>query len=335
MMFKESQDAIQKKWKDPEIKVSICCITYNHEKYIAEALDSFLAQQTNFAFEILIGEDKGTDNTLSIINEYKNKFPGIINVITSETNLGANGNIRNVIANAKGDYIAFCEGDDYWLDRDKIQKQYDLLMKNPDCKFAFHPAYALRPDNSRVKRFFKGENVQRFSVVDVLNTNGQFSPTSSYMFKKEVVTTLPSWFEDAPVGDLFIELYAMKDSDGIYLPSTMSVYRLFADNSWSSELKKDFTKNIETQKKIIKYTEICLSDFVKYEDIFKLRISRIYCDIATKFLLRKEYIQFKRFLEQSYLYHRSSSSKQKLYSKLKHAPHILYYFHKIKSLLNK
>ncbi|WP_320708533.1 glycosyltransferase family 2 protein, partial [Enterobacter cloacae] len=92
-MFKESQDAIQKKWKEPEIKVSICCITYNHEKYIAQALDSFLAQQTNFAFEILIGEDKGTDNTLSIINEYKNKFPGIIKVIASETNLGANGNI--------------------------------------------------------------------------------------------------------------------------------------------------------------------------------------------------------------------------------------------------
>lgn len=335
MMFKESQDAIQKKWKNPDIKVSICCITYNHEKYIAEALDSFLAQQTNFAFEILIGEDKGTDKTLSIINGYQDKFPEIIKVITSENNLGANGNIRNVIAKAKGDYIAFCEGDDYWLDRDKIQKQYDILTKNQDSKFCFHPAYALRPDNSRVKRFYKSDHVQRFTVADVLKTNGQFAPTSSYMFKKEVVATLPSWFEDAPVGDLFIELYAMKDSDGIYLPSAMSVYRLFADNSWSSKLKKDFIKNIETQKKIIKYTEICIPDFLKYEDLFKLRISRIYCDIATKFLLRKDYTTFQFSLEKSYTCHPASSSKQKFYLKLKNVPGILYCFHKIKSVLNK
>lgn len=334
-MFKESQETIQKKWKDSEIKVSICCITYNHEKYIAEALDSFLAQETNFAFEILIGEDKGTDSTLSIINGYQDKFPEIIKVITSDTNLGANGNIRNVIAKAKGDYIAFCEGDDYWLNRDKIQKQYDLLIKHPESKFCFHPAYALRPDNSRVKRFYKGDNVQRFSVADVLSTNGQFSPTSSYMFKKDVVTTLPGWFEEAPVGDLFIELYAMKDVDGIYLPSTMSVYRLFSDNSWSSELKKDFTRNIETQEKIIKYTEICIPDFLKHRNVFQLRISRIYCDIATKYLLRKDYTTFQRFLEKSYACHPSSSSKQKLYLKLKNAPHFLYCFHKIKSLLNK
>ncbi len=334
-MSKERQDAIKKKWKDPEIRVSICCITYNHEKYISAALDSFLSQQTNFAFEILIGEDKGSDNTLSIINEYQDEFPEIIKVITAETNLGANGNIRNVIANAKGGYIAFCEGDDYWLERDKIQKQYDILIENPEIKFCFHPAYALYADNSQVKCFYKGDKVQQFTVADVLKVNGQFSPTSSYMFKKEVVTMLPGWFEKAPVGDLFIELYAMKDKGGIYLPSTMSVYRLFSDNSWSSEIKKDFTKNIETQKNIIKYTETCISDFIGYEELFKLRISRIYCDIATKFLIRKDYISFQKFLERSCICHSCSSYKQKFYFKLKHMPCILYYAHKIKLLMNK
>lgn len=334
-MFNESQEFIQKNWKDSDIKVSICCITYNHEKYIASAIESFLAQQTDFAYEILIGEDKGTDNTLSIINKYQEKFPGIVKVVTADKNLGANGNIRNVISQAQGSYIAFCEGDDYWLDPNKIQTQYDAMILHPEINFCFHPAYALHPDGSKVKRFYKGDLVRRFNVEDVLNTNGQFSPTSSYMFKKEIVTSLPAWFENAPVGDLFIELYAMKDAAGLYLPSTMSVYRLFADNSWSSAIKMDFTKNIETQKSIIKYTEKSIPDFEKYKEIYDLRVSRIYCDVATKFLIRKDYESFKEYLEKSYSYHPHSSTKQKLYLKLKDSPVLLHSFHRLKSMLNK
>ncbi|MDK3077762.1 glycosyltransferase family 2 protein [Enterobacter hormaechei] len=334
-MFNEKQALIQKTWQDSEIKVSICCITYNHEKYIATAIESFLSQQTNFAFEILIGEDKGTDNTLTIINEYRDKFPGIVKVITSDKNLGANGNIRNVISHAQGCYIAFCEGDDYWIDPNKIQKQYDAMILSPDVNFCFHPAYAIHPDGSKVKRFDKGDLVRRFSVEDVLNTNGQFSPTSSYMFKKEVVASLPAWFENAPVGDLFIELYAMKDADGLYLPSPMSVYRLFAENSWSSAIKKDFIKNIETQKNIIKYTEKSIQDFERYKEIYDLRFSRIYCDLATKFLIRKDYRSFNNYLEKSYFCHPYSSAKQKMYLKLKGFPVFLHYLHKLKSLLNK
>ncbi|HFT7189534.1 TPA: glycosyltransferase family 2 protein [Enterobacter ludwigii] len=334
-MYNESQELIQKNWQSFEIKVSICCITYNHEKYIAAAIDSFLAQRTNFAFEILIGEDKGGDGTLTIINEYQEKFPGIVKVITAEKNLGANGNIRNVISHAQGSYIAFCEGDDYWLDPNKIQKQYDAMILHPEINFCFHPAFALNPDGSKVKRFDKGDLVRRFNVEDVLNKNGQFSPTSSYMFKKEVVASLPEWFENAPVGDLFIELYAMKEAGGLYLPSTMSVYRLFADNSWSSAIKKDFTKNIETQKNIIKYTKLSIADFDEYEKIYDLRFSRIYCDIATKFLIRKDYISFEKYLVKSYSCHPHSSRKQELYLRFKAFPVLLNYFHKLKSMLNK
>lgn len=331
----ENFEDISKGWTDSDIKVSICCITYNHEKYIKQALDSFLAQKTNFAFEILVGEDKGSDSTLDILNKYKEKYPELIKLITSEKNLGANGNIRNVISHAQGDYIAFCEGDDFWVDQYKIQKQYEELIKRPDVKFCFHPAYALHDDGVQIERFHKGDEIHLFSVVDVLSTNGQFCPTSSYMFKKDVVIAFPAWFENAPIGDLFIELYSMKDSGGLYIPWTMSVYRLFSENSWSTEIRKDFNKNINTQNKIIEYTEKCSIDFEPYHEYFNIRISRIYCDIATKFLIKQDYMSFALYLQKSYSYHSSSSLKQKMYLRLKEFPSILRMIHKLKALIKR
>jgi glycosyltransferase involved in cell wall biosynthesis len=115
--------------------VSICCITYNHEKYIQQCLEGFLIQKTTFLFEILIHDDASTDRTADIIREYETKYPDIIKPIYQTENQYSKGVIVSAVYNwprAKGKYIALCEGDDYWIDSYKLQKQVDFMEANPE-----------------------------------------------------------------------------------------------------------------------------------------------------------------------------------------------------------
>lgn len=118
--------------------VSIICITYNHEKLISQAIHGFLIQKTSFPFEIIIGEDHSTDGTFEIVENFVKKYPGIIILTTSDHNVGIIANERRTILRATGKYIAFCEGDDYWTDPLKLQKQIDFLEKNDDYSVCFH-----------------------------------------------------------------------------------------------------------------------------------------------------------------------------------------------------
>ncbi len=118
--------------------MSITCITYNHEKYIAQAIESFLMQQTNFPYEIIIGEDCSTDGTRQVILDYCERYPALIKLVTSEKNVGARRNGIRIRNEARGKYIAICEGDDYWTDPCKLQKQVDFLEANPDYVLCYH-----------------------------------------------------------------------------------------------------------------------------------------------------------------------------------------------------
>lgn len=117
--------------------LSIVTITYNHEPYIRKCIEGVLMQQVNFPIEFIIAEDCSTDGTLAICKEYAEKYPDLIKLITSENNVGAIANERRAMKTAKGKYIAFCEGDDYWTDPLKLQKQVDFLENNPDYSVCF------------------------------------------------------------------------------------------------------------------------------------------------------------------------------------------------------
>jgi glycosyltransferase involved in cell wall biosynthesis len=131
------------------IRLSICVVTYNHEKYIAHALDSFLMQETNFAFQVIVGDDCSTDNTTNIIKEYALKYPDIIKPILREKNIGAMNNSLDVYSSAKTEYVAICDGDDYWTDKTKLQRQVDFLDKNPKFSICFHRVKVVYEDNSK------------------------------------------------------------------------------------------------------------------------------------------------------------------------------------------
>ena len=121
-----------------QILVSIVCITYNHEPYLRQALDGFLMQKCDFPYEIVLAEDCSTDGTRKICEDYAAKYPDIIRYIWSENNVGVIANERRAMLVAQGKYIAFCEGDDYWTDPLKLQKQVNFMESHPEYSVTFH-----------------------------------------------------------------------------------------------------------------------------------------------------------------------------------------------------
>ncbi|MDR6963051.1 glycosyltransferase [Shewanella putrefaciens] len=232
-MFNLSEKEIMERWSENEsIRVSICCITYKQELYIAQAIDSFLMQMTTFPFEIIVGEDCGGDDTLAILAAYQARYPNLIKVIASEKNIGANSNFLKILNIAQGDYIAVCEGDDYWIDEQKIQKQYDALLEHGKCNLCFTAAKKLYPDGSVENVSIHHKSI--FTSSEVIRGGGSFIVTATIMFNKRVLNLLPSWFKTAQIGDYYLQIVSSLGNGVIYLPDITSIYRCNAINSWSS-----------------------------------------------------------------------------------------------------
>lgn len=131
--------------------VSVCCATYNHEKYLRKALDGVLEQQVNFRYEIIIGEDCSTDNSRKIIEEYHRRFPDIFNVIYHEKNVGARKNFDMIVDRAQGKYTIVLETDDCWIDKHKLQQQVDILEQNPDVIAVAHNSEVIDDEGNKSK----------------------------------------------------------------------------------------------------------------------------------------------------------------------------------------
>ncbi len=232
-------------------KLSICCITYNHAKFIRQALDGFVMQKTNFPFEVLIHDDASTDGTADIIREYEAKYPDIIKPIYQTENQWSKGVPISRTFNwprIQGEYVALCEGDDYWTDPLKLQKQVDFLDAHPDFMGCFHPAKQIwedMPEKSTViptpyLRFHRKE----FTARDVLYR--WFIPTASLVFrsghgiKESLINDYPSGILS---GDRFTHVVIAKHGKIGMLDETMCVYRIHqggistAGNSQSTHLR--------------------------------------------------------------------------------------------------
>ena len=171
-----------------DIKVTIRCITYNQKDYIRQCLDGFVMQRTNFRFEAIVHDDASTDGTAEIVREYAEKYPDIIKPIFETENQyskhdGSLGRIMN--ANTRGKYVAICEGDDYWTDPLKLQKQADFLDANPQCSLTYHACKNVFSTPCKVN-CLTGENVKDFySDVDfVIHYPFQ---TATVMYRKDIL----------------------------------------------------------------------------------------------------------------------------------------------------
>ncbi|WP_330986112.1 MULTISPECIES: glycosyltransferase [Enterobacterales] len=323
-----TEEQIKQTWNNQCLKpkVSICCISFNQEEYIKKTIDSFLAQKTSFAFEIVISDDVSTDKTAEIIQKYARKYPSVINFLDNKENLGANNNFLRAINNAKGEYIAFCEGDDYWIDVNKLQIQYTAMLERPEVNFSFHPCF-LNINNKLQKRiaYKKGSQEKIVEARSVLSSLNQFSPTASYMFKREVIGELPEWFALAPVGDLFIELYCMRNGGGLYLPKPMSVYRVSSIGSWTNSTQQNVDRYTKRHLALIDSLRLAELDFPDERKSFTIKIAYIYLSLAIRMLKQRDYDAFRIYI--------TNATTAKGFLSIKHC--ILYMLKSRPALLNR
>ena len=224
-----------------KIQVSICCITYNQAKYIRQTLESFLMQKTNFAYEILVHDDASTDGTQEIIKEYEKKYPNIIKPIyqlENQYSKGVSVSELNFIR-AKGKYLAFCEGDDYWTDSNKLQKQFDYMEEHGDCGLCFHGVAKLNDKNKKiVGKISPSKHSQKFLTKDIILGGGGFLGTNSIFCKSSLLQNLPSFYKKCKVGDYPLQLIMVADNYAYFMNEIMSVYRINVLTSWSNRNKR-------------------------------------------------------------------------------------------------
>jgi len=218
-----------------ELTVSILTITYNHELYIAQALDSFLMQKTNFDFEIIIGEDCSTDTTRKIIEEYQQKYPEIIKLLPKTENLGIEANFLRTTKACKGKYIAICDGDDYWLDENKLQLQVDFLETNNN----FSAVSTLKKDFIQSKNKFREKTDTIKGEVKVLKFkdflyNSYLTPVT-VMFKNSLVQKYVKLYSknqnELTFLDYSIWLYLSFNQDIAILNKYTGVYRVLQESA--------------------------------------------------------------------------------------------------------
>ena len=224
--------------------VSIVCTAYNHKKYIKNAIDGFLMQQTDFPVEIVIHDDASTDGTDRIIREYAVQHPELIFPIFQTENQFSKGNgivAIKAFGAARGKYIAMCEGDDYWTDRYKLQKQADFLESNPDYSICFHQvklAYPLNLVNLIRRRRSKSSIKETTTITDLCRKN--YIYTASCVFQNRPTGSLPRWLEQVLPLDWPYFVLAARHGKIKFLKETMAVYRIHQAGIWggTSAVKK-------------------------------------------------------------------------------------------------
>ena len=252
-----------------EVVVSICCITYNHAPYIRQCLEGFMMQQTDFPIEVLIHDDASTDGTTEIIKEYEAKYPDIIKPIYEEENQWVKGRRGSAVFNfprAKGKYIAMCEGDDYWTDSLKLQKQVDILNSNEECSLVITNGRVLNSITGQIKKINPfGEFESGYvNIHDILQERYYLIPTASMCFRKEYIK-MPSFFYESPVGDKPLRLWCALNGKVYYLSDVTVVYRFYSVSSFGLRISKDnHLANNVYEKMITFYDKVNEYSLYKY-----------------------------------------------------------------------
>jgi len=210
--------------------VSICMVTYNQEKYITQAIDSVLMQETDFDYEIVIGEDCSTDKTRDIVRKYAEKYPDKIRALLHSYNLGLKGK-NNFVATFKscqGKYIAILEGDDYWTSPCKLQKQVDFLNNHTECTICFHSVKVISEDYNDEMLIIPDKTRFNLSAIYTIHDllKEDFIPTLSVVFRNDLFIEFPEWFFKYITGDYPLHLINAHYGDIGYIDEIMGIYRI-------------------------------------------------------------------------------------------------------------
>lgn len=329
-----TEQEIIARWADDLDKpvVSVICNTFNQEKYIEDAIRGFLIQETDFPFEVIINDDASTDSNPTIISEYAEKYPKIIKPVFQKVNQYSQGLKPSLIgfSHTSGKYIALCEGDDFWISNDKLQRQVDGA-KLSNCQLVFSSALLLRDGKLNGVTARHQNNSGIISLKRVVFGGGAFCPTASLLFDRVVLEKLQKkdWFINAPVGDLYIQAFASISFGAYFLNYDTCVYRQFSNGSWSSRKKEKSEEivNLDKQIKSLKgLGEYFLDDSGMLEGQM---IAHAYYFTALKLLMIKDYVGFKKLMIMSKMKITYETNGFKVFYRLKSFPRLAYFINKL------
>jgi len=269
------------------VKVSVAMLTYNHEKYIAQAIESVLMQETDFDYEIVIGEDCSTDKTREIVIEYQKKHPDKIQLLLPEKNIGANANYIQTNYACNGEYLAYLEGDDFWIDREKLQKQVSFLDDNTELSMCFTGARkidekgALIYDNMVAERYRK-----TLSQKDLLS---DYVPPALTVMTRRYPLVFPKCSHRIINLDYFESVMLTEYGDAGYLSDITACSRMHGGGIWSMKSEEFYTLHG------LELSEALLEHFGwKYKDILLSKVRWYYMNLMRLYLKQKNIGKFFR-----------------------------------------
>ncbi len=246
------------------IMVSIVTTAYNHEKYIAEALESFLQQKTEYEFEILVHDDASKDNTPEIIRKYADKYPDKIRTVFQSENQHSKGiDVYSFLKPLiRGKYIAQCEGDDFWCDKYKIQTQVSYMESHPECAYCFCNSYKVNLKSEVIGTQTPVEKSRIFSSREIIAAPEVFLATAGIMYRWEDAKKFPQEFLAGEAGDIPLRNFLMLQGSAYGFEERMCCYRVMTPGSWSDRYQKEMQNDIQ---KFLKKNEVYIQYYKKFD----------------------------------------------------------------------
>lgn len=267
--------------KNENILVSVVCDVYNHEPYLRQCFDGFVMQKTNFKFEVLVHDDASTDKSAEIIIEYTNKYPDIFKPIIQKENQYSKGvSIWKTyqFPRVQGKYIAICEGDDYWISKDKLQKQIEVLQRYNCCSMVCtRTCYFSQRQMRYVSENRCLKKTGFLECKNVILKGGEYISTASICFKKEVLDKYPLYCRKCYIGDYPLQIMCAMKGKVYYIDEKMTVYRMDNVLSWCGrEASAIDVYNVEKYKRKMTLLDMLYGfsqDYPQYSDFFVKRIA--------------------------------------------------------------
>ena len=246
------------------VTVSVCMVAYNHADFIGKAIESVIDQETDFVVNLVIGEDCSNDSTRVEIEKYLERYPSRIQMITSAINVGAQNNFVRTFHACTGRYVALLEGDDFWIDKQKLQKQVDFLDSHPEYAVCAHNLLVVDDKgNSEGTLVHNGPRTDSYNLLEM--AGGNMLATASCLYRNSFTagpnpSGFPEWFQTVKIGDYCLHMLAARHGMVKYFPDVMGVYRVHGGGAWSQEtqfsqtimlfealhqLRQEFTDEIE------------------------------------------------------------------------------------------
>lgn len=318
-----------------DYKVIIRCYTYNHENYIEDALKGFVMQKTSFPFCAIVVDDYSTDRTAEIIKKYEEQYPNIIKGIYLQENYHSQKKKKAPLLKPwfeRTNYIALCEGDDYWIDENKLQKQVEYMELHPECTMTCCRTkwYSVKKAKYCGEQYCMSEN-GALNPIDVINRTGLYISTCSIMYRKNIKKEYPEYCKKCVVGDYPLQIYCAMKGYIYYFNNIFSVYRVDNPESWMgrqqwNSISKD---RLNTIKSRVEMLSGFAQNFPSYKKIFEEKMAD---EINRNFPKRKSSSQDKEFFLSyfsEYIKNYSLRSKFDLWMRKCRIPGIRHYYENI------